>query len=67
MKIRFDLKGKDGEFTMNHWFDGYAILYKFDITDTKVTFHKRYLQSGVYQRALEAGKPVVVSLKNKVK
>ena len=45
---------------MNHWFDGYAIIYKFDILGEKqVKFHKKFLQSGVYQRALAAGKPVV--------
>jgi len=53
---KFDL-GED--FTMNHWFDGYAIIYKFDIDEGKVKFHKKFLQSGVYQRALTAGKPVV--------
>ena len=54
---KFDL-GED--FTMNHWFDGYAIIYKFDILgENKVKFHKKFLQSGVYQRALAAGKPVV--------
>ncbi|CAG7834316.1 unnamed protein product [Allacma fusca] len=46
-------------FTVNHWFDGYAILYKFDISEKNVQFHKKFLQSGVYQRALAAGKPVV--------
>jgi hypothetical protein len=30
---KFDI----GDFVMNHWFDGYAVLYKFDIQKGKVS------------------------------
>ncbi|XP_046405913.1 beta,beta-carotene 15,15'-dioxygenase-like [Ischnura elegans] len=54
---KFEL-GKTGDFMMNHWFDGYAILYKFDIKNGKVTFSKRFLQSDAYKRAVCVGRPV---------
>jgi carotenoid cleavage dioxygenase-like enzyme len=33
---KFDI----GDFVMNHWFDGYAVIYKFDINKGKVS-HSR--------------------------
>ncbi|KAJ4438428.1 hypothetical protein ANN_14373 [Periplaneta americana] len=51
---KFDL----GDFVMNHWFDGYAVLYKFNINNGKVTFSKRFLQSDAYKRAVAVGRPV---------
>lgn len=46
------------DFQLNHWFDGFAVLYKFTIKNGKVTFSKRFLQSDAYKKALGAGKPV---------
>nr|CAD7428112.1 unnamed protein product [Timema monikensis] len=51
---KFDL----GDFVMNHWFDGYAVLYKFDIADGKVKFSKRFLYSDAYKKAVSVGRPV---------
>ncbi|PNF43183.1 hypothetical protein B7P43_G15677 [Cryptotermes secundus] len=51
---KFDI----GDFVMNHWFDGYAVLYKFDIQKGKVTFTKRFLQSDAYKKAVAVGRPV---------
>ncbi|XP_071440235.1 beta,beta-carotene 15,15'-dioxygenase-like [Hetaerina americana] len=54
---KFEL-GKANDFVMNHWFDGYAILYKFDIKNGKVMFSKKFLQSDAYKRAVCVGRPV---------
>ncbi|KAG8231383.1 hypothetical protein J437_LFUL008931 [Ladona fulva] len=54
---KFDL-GKSEEFVMNHWFDGYAVLYKFDIQDGEVKFTKKFLQSEAYKKAICVGRPV---------
>ncbi|XP_042873992.1 beta,beta-carotene 15,15'-dioxygenase-like [Penaeus japonicus] len=51
---KFDL----GDFTLNHWLDGMAILYKFSIGDGKVTFRSKYLKSDAYKKACVAGRPV---------
>jgi carotenoid cleavage dioxygenase-like enzyme len=53
----FDL-GKG--FTMNHLFDGYAILTKFDIMGDKIKLKMKYLESEAYKRALTAKKPMVL-------
>ncbi|CAG0881727.1 unnamed protein product [Darwinula stevensoni] len=47
-----------GSFCLNHWFDGYAVLYKFDIRDGRVMFSKRYLESDAYKKAETNGKPI---------
>ncbi|XP_067003223.2 beta,beta-carotene 15,15'-dioxygenase [Anabrus simplex] len=46
------------DFVMNHWFDGYAVVYKFDISNGKVKFCKRFLQSDAYKKAMATGRPV---------
>lgn len=51
---KFDI----GDFVMNHLFDGYAVIYKFDIQKGKVTFTKRFLQSDAYKKAVAVGRPV---------
>ncbi|GFG28821.1 hypothetical protein Cfor_02008, partial [Coptotermes formosanus] len=51
---KFDI----GDLVMNHWFDGYAVIYKFDIHEGKVTFTKRFLQSDAYKKAVAVGRPV---------
>ncbi|CAG0883383.1 unnamed protein product [Cyprideis torosa] len=47
-----------GDFTLNHWLDGYAILYKFDIRDGTVYFTKKYLQSDAYKKATACQRPI---------
>ncbi|XP_037795664.1 beta,beta-carotene 15,15'-dioxygenase-like [Penaeus monodon] len=51
---KFDL----GDFTLNHWLDGMAILYKFSIESGKVTFRSKYLKSDAYKKACVANRPV---------
>ncbi|RWS06190.1 Retinal pigment epithelial membrane-like protein [Dinothrombium tinctorium] len=46
------------KFTMNHWFDGSAILVKFQIDDGKVFFSTRFLESDAYKRLAVVKKPV---------
>ena len=52
----FDLKNN---FTLNHIFDGYAVISKFEFNGNQVTFDKKYLQSDAFQRASHAGRPCV--------
>lgn len=52
----FDFEDK---FTMNHLFDGYAMISKFSITPKNVSFEKKFLKSDAYTRAMAAQKPVV--------
>ena len=44
-----------GEQTMNHWFDGFAMLHRFGIADGKVSYANRFLQSKAYRAAEETG------------
>jgi len=39
-----------GEDTVHHWFDGHALLHKFEIADGEVTYMNKFLQSGVYEK-----------------
>jgi carotenoid cleavage dioxygenase-like enzyme len=41
--------------TVNHWFDGLAMLHRFSISDGAVTYTNRFLQSQSYCEALEKG------------
>jgi carotenoid cleavage dioxygenase-like enzyme len=48
-------------FSMNHFYDGYALLQKFEISNGKtVKFTKKYLGSEAYKRASAAGKPCML-------
>lgn len=42
------------EKTVNHWFDGLAMLHRFDITNSMVSYANKYLDTPAY-RANEAG------------
>jgi carotenoid cleavage dioxygenase-like enzyme len=44
---RFRLEDK----TLNHWFDGLAMLHKFDIADGKVGYANKFLDSPAFQAA----------------
>lgn len=46
-------------FTVNHWFDGYAIISKFHVSGQSVKFEKRFLQSEAYKRATKCNRPCV--------
>ncbi|XP_045595941.1 beta,beta-carotene 15,15'-dioxygenase [Procambarus clarkii] len=47
-----------GDFTLNHWLDGMAILHKFHIDGGKVSFRSKYLRSDAYKKACMAQRPV---------
>ena len=46
------------EQAMNHWFDGMAMLFKFDIKGGRVTFQNKHLQSQAYTQGKAEGKLV---------
>jgi beta,beta-carotene 9',10'-dioxygenase len=48
-------KWEVGEQTMNHWFDGFAMLHRFGIADGRVSYANRFLQTKAYRAAKETG------------
>jgi beta,beta-carotene 9',10'-dioxygenase len=44
-----------GETALTHWFDGHAMLHRFEIDGGKVTYCSCYLESDAAQEALKAG------------
>jgi len=49
---KFDFDGQ----TVNHWFDGHAMLHKFEITAGGVTYTNRFLHSNAHTDAERDGK-----------
>ncbi|MFI5121609.1 MAG: carotenoid oxygenase family protein, partial [Vicinamibacteria bacterium] len=49
-------KWEVGERTMNHWFDGLAMLHRFTIAEGRVSYGNRYLESHAYRAAAQSGK-----------
>jgi beta,beta-carotene 9',10'-dioxygenase len=47
-----------GEQKMRHWFDGMAMLHRFTISDRRVSYGNRYLESRSYRAAAEQGRMV---------
>jgi beta,beta-carotene 9',10'-dioxygenase len=44
-----------GKTALTHWFDGHAMLHRFEIDGGKITYSSRYLESDAAQEASEAG------------
>ena len=44
-----------GDRTMNHWFDGFAMLHRFAFQDGSVSYANRFLESKAYRAAEETG------------
>ena len=44
-----------GDRTMDHWFDGLAMLHRFAIADGRVTYASRFLESNSYRAARDTG------------
>jgi carotenoid cleavage dioxygenase-like enzyme len=44
-----------GERTLNHWFDGLAMLHRFSFADGEVSYANRYLRSRAWRAAEETG------------
>jgi beta,beta-carotene 9',10'-dioxygenase len=51
-------KWEVGDRTMNHWFDGFAMLHRFGIADGEVSYANRFLQTRAYRAAQEKGEIV---------
>ena len=51
-------KWEVGKRTMNHWFDGFAMLHRFGIADGEVSYANRFLQTKAYRAAEEKGEIV---------
>jgi beta,beta-carotene 9',10'-dioxygenase len=48
----------DGGQRMRHWFDGLAMLHRFTITNGRVSYGNRFLESRSYKAAREQGRMV---------
>ena len=48
-------KWEVGERTMNHWFDGLAMLHRFAIGDGSVSYASRFLETRAYRAARDTG------------
>ena len=44
-----------GDRTLNHWFDGLAMLHAFGFADGSVSYANRYLHSGAHRAATQEG------------
>jgi beta,beta-carotene 9',10'-dioxygenase len=51
-------KWEIGARTMNHWFDGFAMLHRFGISDGEVSYANRFLHTRAYRAAEEKGEIV---------
>jgi carotenoid cleavage dioxygenase-like enzyme len=49
-------KWEVGERSMNHWFDGLAMLHRFSFADGEVSYASRFLETKAYRAARETGK-----------
>ena len=49
-------KFEAGERSLNHWFDGYAMLHRFAFADGSVSYRNRFLASSAYNAVSETGK-----------
>jgi beta,beta-carotene 9',10'-dioxygenase len=47
-----------GKTALTHWFDGHAMLHRFEIDGGKITYCSRYLESDAAHEALKAGELV---------
>ena len=48
-------KWEVGDRTMNHWFDGLAMLHRFSFADGGVSYANRFLESRAYRAARDRG------------
>ena len=45
-----------GERTLNHWFDGFAMLHRFQISNGNVSYANKFLETESYKAARDTGK-----------
>ncbi|XP_075540387.1 carotenoid-cleaving dioxygenase, mitochondrial-like [Dermacentor variabilis] len=55
----------DGGFSLQHWFDGAAILSAYEIHKGKVYYSSRYLESEAYKKMSTVNRPVVTEFGTK--
>lgn len=48
---KFDIGGT----SVNHWFDGLAMLHRFSFADGEVAYSNRFLRSDTFQRSMDRG------------
>jgi beta,beta-carotene 9',10'-dioxygenase len=48
-------KWEVGERTMNHWFDGFAMLHRFSISGGEVSYANRFIEAHAYRAARDTG------------
>lgn len=41
---------------LNHWFDGFAMLHRFHIHDSKIIYTNKFIESEAYQKGLKQNK-----------
>jgi beta,beta-carotene 9',10'-dioxygenase len=49
-------KWEVGDRTMNHWFDGFAMLHRFSFAEGDVSYANRFLESRAYRAARDQGR-----------
>jgi beta,beta-carotene 9',10'-dioxygenase len=49
---KWEVRGR----TMNHWFDGFAMLHRFGFANGEVSYSNRFLQTHAYRAARERGR-----------
>jgi beta,beta-carotene 9',10'-dioxygenase len=49
-------KWEVGDRTMNHWFDGLAMLHRFSFAEGQVSYANRFLESRAYRAARDEGR-----------
>ncbi|XP_011149993.1 carotenoid isomerooxygenase isoform X2 [Harpegnathos saltator] len=52
-------KLKVGEYTFQHLFDSSALVHRFEISDGKVTYQRRFIQTEVYKKNMAARRIVM--------
>jgi beta,beta-carotene 9',10'-dioxygenase len=49
-------KWEVGQRTMNHWFDGFAMLHRFSFAHGEVSYANRFLETGAWRAARDTGR-----------
>ncbi|RXN10397.1 beta,beta-carotene 9, 10 -oxygenase-like isoform X2 [Labeo rohita] len=57
--IHDNLSQKIGILNYNHWFDGMAMMHRFQIEDSQVTYRSRFLRSDSYKQNIERNRIMV--------
>ena len=58
-------KWEVGERTMNHWFDGFAMLHRFGIGGGRVSYASRFLEGNAYRDAKRTGRITLLRVRDR--